>query len=279
MRKIGALVLLVTCVALVNCNYSAEKSWVEALKDCGITDINSSKILYFGPSNNVGPGSGWRETLDANGSHVDYRLRFTGDELPAPKDFVQLAGGGYQCKGGKTVTFKLAANVAGSVSTLPLNAQLSNEFQKAKSVTISVGGMGWDQLRELAYETYFKSTLGAGNKFYEDMNVPNRLVLIRTLAVRDLVMTYDFTAGDAAAIKAKFTGPLAGATTGDIGGGLSANWQSATTLAVTAPQKSWILGELASFRSAGGFAGVKANAQLQAVDIKLKSPVLLEKLP
>lgn len=278
MRKIGGVVSLLICVTLVSCNHSAQKSWVEALKDCGISDINSSKILYFGPSNLVGPGSGWRETLDANGNHVDYRLRFTSDELPAPKDFIQLAGG-YQCKGGKTASFKLAADVAGSVSTLPLNVQLSNEFQKAKAVTISVGGMGWDQLRELAYETYFKSTLGAGNKFYEDMNIPNRLVLIRALAVRDLVMTYEFTASDAAAIKAKFTGPLASATTGDIGGGLSANWQSATSLAVTAPQKSWILGELASFRAAGGLAGKKASAQLEPVDIKPRSPLVLEKLP
>jgi hypothetical protein len=266
-------------VSLVSCEHSAEKNWVDAMKDCGITDINSSQILYFGPSNNVGPGSGWRDTFDANGNHVDYRLRFTADELPAPKDFVQLAAGGYQCRGGRTVNFKLAADVAGSVSTLPLNVQLSNEFQKAKSVTISIGGMGWDQLRELAYETYFRSTLGAGNKFYEDMNVPNRLVVIRALAVRDLVMTYDFSAADAAAIKGKFTGPLAGATTGDIGGGLSANWQSATTLAVTAPQKAWILGELGSFRSGGGFAAAKVGSQLQAVEIKPKSPVLLERLP
>src|SRR5262245_6363522 len=112
------VLLLGMCVALAGCD-EAQKSWLDALKDCGITDINSSKVLYFGPSNVVGPGSGWRETLDTRGDHVDYRLRFTSDELPSPKDFLQPAGGGYQCKGGKTINFKLAGDVSGSVSTLP----------------------------------------------------------------------------------------------------------------------------------------------------------------
>jgi len=279
MKTITIALLFLVTISLTSCN-EAKDSWVKAIKDCGLTDINSDKIFYFGPSNNVGPGSVWRETVDQQGKHLDYRLRFSEEELPNPKDFVQLAGANsYQCKSGQSISFKLSGNVSAGFSALPLNAEVSNDLKRAKSVNVSIGGMAWDQLRELEYETYFKSTVGAGNKYYEDLNVPGRLVLYRALAVRDLVMSYEFSVEDAAAIKGKYKGPLGGVGIGDIGGGLSANWKRENTLTISAPQKAWILGELAPFQANIGFAGRKPSGPLTTINIeKFGTPVVVEKV-
>ena len=72
MKRYALVLSIVACVVLFGCPKPPQRSWVEAIQDCGKTDINSDKILYFGPSNNVGPGSVWRETFDDNKNHVDY---------------------------------------------------------------------------------------------------------------------------------------------------------------------------------------------------------------
>ena len=231
-----------------------EASFFEGLKQCAETDITSDKILYFGPSNSVGPGSGWREAFGADGKHADFRLRFAQADLPEPKNFIELSKSGYSCQNGKSVTFELNADVSASVSTLPLTAALSNDLKTAKSVTVTVGGMGWDQIKEIEYEDYFKKQLGAGDKYYEDMNNSNRLVLYRALAVKDLTMDYTFSSEDYAKLTAKYSGPLGGGGSGNIGGNVSINWKGDNKMAITAPGNSWVLGELGKFSSMKGFA-------------------------
>src|SRR5215470_4662105 len=158
-RFLLVLALSVLSVCATGCDDQQRDMWVQALRDCGITDVDPARTLYFGPSQNAGPGSGWRETFK-NRKHVDYRLRFGSDELPGPKAFIRLSPAGYQCKDGREVTFKLNTDIAVHVSTLPLSAELSNDLRWARTIRISVGGMGWDELNESDYEEYFRKTLG-----------------------------------------------------------------------------------------------------------------------
>jgi hypothetical protein len=274
-RSILVLALSVSSVSAAGCDEQTD-TWVKAVKDCGITGVNPANTLYFGPSNNVGPGSGWRETFGQNRKHVDYRLRLDDEELPTPKAFIRLSPSGYQCKGGREVNFQLNIMVAANSSTLPLSAELSNDLKWATNIRVTVGGMVWDELNELDYEEYFKKTLGAGNKYYEDMNVPERLVLLRALAVKDLVMVYEFSQENAAALKAKYTGPLGGKSKGDIGAGLSADWHQGNNLAITAPGQVWVLGELVPFRSSTGFAAAGPRDRRAALKIVPESEIVAE---
>ena len=276
MQHLVLALIVGICVILSGCKEPRE-SWVKALKECGVTDINSDKILYFGPSNKVGPGSTWRETFDESGKHVDYRLRWVEADFPPPKDFLQLAeDSAYQCKNGKRVSFSLSTSAAASLAAFPLSAELSNDFQKAKKVNIAVGGMSWDQVKEGPYVEYFKQTLGPRNPIYEDMSAANRLVLYRALAVKNLIVDYEFSAEDAAALKAKYNGPLSGTGVGNIGAELSATWKNTNTLSITAPGKSWVLGELGKFQSMSGFAGGTV-VSFQPVDIPAATILRVER--
>jgi hypothetical protein len=226
--------------------------WGQALRDCGITDVNPANTLYFGPSDNAGPGSGWRETFDRKRRHVDYRLRIDSEELPGPTAFIRPSPSGYQCKSGRDVTLKLDISVAVRVSTLPLSGELSDALKWAREIRITARGMGWDELNESDYEEYVRKTLGPGNRYYQEMNEPDRLVLRRALAVENLVMAYEFSKDDATWLKSKYQGPLGGQGSGEIGGGFSADWHD-NGLTIIAPARAWILGELVPFKSSTGF--------------------------
>jgi len=274
-RAILVLALSASSVCATGCDELRE-TWIQALRQCGVTDVNSATILYFGPSNNAGPGSGWQKTLDQNRKQVEYHLRVDDEELPGPKAFIRPSPSGYRCKGGRDVSFKLNIVVAVNNSTLPLSAELSDDLKWARNIRITVGGMGWDELNELEYEEYFKKTLGAGNKYFEDMNAPDRLVLRRALAVENLIMVYEFSKDDAAPLKAKYRGPLGGQGNGDIGGGFSADWHEGNDLTITAPAHAWILGELVPFKSSTGFAVTRPQDGRAAVKIVREAAIVAE---
>jgi len=276
MKRYALAISILSCLFLFGCHEDLRDRWVDAMKNCASTDINSKTILYFGPSNNVGPGSVWRETVDDKGNHVDYRLRYIEADLPAPKNFLQRAeDNAFQCRDGRTASFSLSASASATISAFPLSAELSNDFKRAKKVSVTVGGMAWDQIKEQPFEEYFRKTLGPGHPVYEDMNGPNRFVLYRALAVRDLVIDLEFSNEDAASLKAKYTGSLGSLAQGTIGAGISATWKSTNTLSITAPGRSWILGELCKFRPSSGFAGVGAT-RLQPVNIPKAAILKLE---
>ena len=256
---IALALALFSVVCTTGCDDPQREQWMQALRDCGVAGVKPAHTLYFGPTNNAGPGSGWRETFDAKHRHVDYRLRVDIEELPAPKPFIRPSPSGYQCKGGRDVALKLNISAAVRTSTLPLSKELSDALKWAKEIRITVGGMGWDELNESEYEEYVKKTLGPGNRYYEEMNEPHRLVLRRALAVEHLIMVYDFSKEDAAWLKKRYQGPLGGDGSGDLGGGLSAEWHDNNRLAIMAPARVWILGELVPFKSSAGFDAAAAQ--------------------
>src|SRR5262249_34283551 len=159
-HSLVVLSLLLVSVCAAGCDDPQRERWIQALRDCGITDVTPAHTLYFGPSSSAGPGSGWRETFDRKRRHVDYRIRVGTDELPEPTAFIRPSPSGYQCKGGRDVTLKLNIGVAARVSTLPLSRELSDALMWAREVRITVGGMGWDEINEAAYAEYVTKSLG-----------------------------------------------------------------------------------------------------------------------
>jgi hypothetical protein len=274
-RRMLVLALFVSSFCVTACDDELRDRWVQALNECGVTDVIPSTVLYFGPSSNVGPGSGWRETFDQKGRHIDYRLKVDNQELPDPKPFIRLSPSGYECKGSRELTFKLNISIAVHASTLPLSAELSKDLQWAREITVTVSGMGWDELNEADYEEYLRKTLGVGNRYYEEMNGPDRLVLRRALAVKNLLMAYWFSSGDAAWLKRKYKGPLGGQGSGDIGAGLSADWHESNVLTIMAAN-AWVLGELVPFKSSTGFITTRSQAGRTAVKIVPDSAIVAE---
>jgi hypothetical protein len=274
--RIKTIALMACVFVALSCNEGPKDVWVKALKECAETDINSDKILYFGPSNVAGPGSGWRETFDARGRHVDYRLRWSpSKDMPPPRDWVDEPGdSAFQCKSGQSVKFELKVNVAADVKAFPLNAEVSNDLSKAKKVDVSVAGMAWEPVREGPYRLYYKNTLGPTHPVYEDMDSANRYVLIRGLKVKGLEIHGEFSTQDIFDLKAKYNAPAGGAF--DLGGGLSGKFEGASTFVITAPGSAWVLGELAAFSSSGGFAGKGAPVALRAVDISSPTEIVEE---
>lgn len=239
------LLLICICACLHGCvQDTAKEAWNVIVKNCAGSDLTGGAIQYFGPSNNVGPGSVWRPGPDGG-----YRLRYSLGDMPGEKNFI-TRGEPYKCDGSKTTSFGLNAAVGLTTSLAPVSAELANDLKKAKSIEVQAQIIAWDLVREGPFESYIK-TLPASSGVRDDLNRGDRLVLYRALRVSGYTAQLKFSASDAASLKAKYSGPLPKALTGDIGAQLSANWADDTTLKLTSSSDCYIAGELAPYSSAG----------------------------
>ena len=245
MRKLW---LVCICLCLMACEpESAKDAWNAVVKNCATTDLSGATIQYFGPSNNVGPGSIWRP-----GPEGGYRLRYNLGDMPGEKTFI-TRGEAYKCDGSRATFFGLKA-AAGLTSPLtPTSAELSNDFKKAKSIEVQVQAMAWDLIREGPFESYVKTLPVGSGSIRDDLDRGDRLVLYRALRISGYAAQLKFSASDAASLKAKYSGPLPKALTGDVGAELSANWTDETTLKLSSSNDFFIAGELVPY-AATGFA-------------------------
>jgi len=100
--------LLATCVlnvfGLVGCTTpDAGSATTEFIKGCADSALNSKSVLYFGPSNQIGPGSVWSR-LGTNGG---YQPQWRMQELGVDGTVID-SGQTFQCDLSQNA--KLAAN-------------------------------------------------------------------------------------------------------------------------------------------------------------------------
>jgi len=244
------IVLLLFCVALLAssgcCCFTAEDAWTDVLSKCAVSELNGNKILYFGPSNNVGPGSIWREPEDGG-----FRLRNTVSDMPRkPIDFIHK-GTEFSCNGAQlsSTASGVAATFESSLS--PIDAELSADLKAASNINMKVDSCAWDEIKEKAYENYIMQPINS--EYYEDLERSNRYVLSRALRVHGYSVELKFSKKISSKIKASYSGQLAKELTGKFGAELSTEWTSDNTLRISAKKPFYIAGEMSKVKS-GVFA-------------------------
>jgi hypothetical protein len=242
------ITILALCFSLSGCNHDdARSAWTSVIDKCARSQLNG-KILYFGPSNNIGPGSVWRKPEGGG-----FRVRYSLAEMPGNSVFI-TQGTPSSCDGSSETKFGTKASVGLSTSLSTASAEVQNDFQKATNIQVRAGSIAWDIVKEGPYEAYVRALPSVGG-VREDLAVGDRLVLYRALRVIGYSATLEFSTSDAAALKAKYSGVLPKSVTGDVSAEMAATWSTDNKLTLTSTGDFYLAGELVPFKPAG-FASV-----------------------
>ncbi len=254
--------LLSGCCTLLNIcpdTGDSRNAWNNVLQHCANSDLNSQTILYFGPSNSLGPGSIWRKASDG-GYRLGYELK---DILGMPADNTLIVKGDpVGCNGSTSSTSDFGASLNFDGNSLPLTASLQADIKSAKNVQAEATSISWDLIKEGPY-TAGISQLPAGNAVRSYIGSDDKLVMYRALRVTGYSAKIDFNQADVAGLQAKYAGPQLG---GALGGGLTANWAANGTLTITSPSEFYIAGEIVPYKTTG-FASPEAALSARKVQV------------
>lgn len=249
-----AIISIVFGLVLSGCKHDdVSAAWYEVLKKCVSADQLGSKLVYFGPSNNIGPGALWRKA-DDGGLFVRYVLR---DAIPdeEQRGALIIPGEEANCKGTAKSSWSLKPSLLVETKAAPITGELALDLNRARSVTVAVHNWSLDQIKEGPFETWLRRN--PENAYVLDATRDSRLVLERAVRVLGFSTTLEFSRNDALELKAKYSGPALG--TGQLGIGLGAKWTGDTTLELTSTKNIYIAGELVSLK--GGRFGILSGGK------------------
>jgi hypothetical protein len=197
--------------------------------------------LYFGASNNIGPGSIWRKRP---APQEGYSPRWIIKDAPVNK------GSTSNCTGTAAAQAEFGGGATLQNAVTPVTGTLGIEFKRAQKVVLRPTGFRWDDVLEGPYEAYLQKQ--ASGDIKADMTPANmRLVMQRALWVNGLSADLEFDSSTGVDVKGKVKeGPLA---VSELGFNANAKWTGNTKLTLTSTEGFYIAGEMVAF--SGGFAG------------------------
>jgi hypothetical protein len=238
----NALIIILPLLALIlsGCDSTAKDAWVNVIKKCAIADtIDEAKLLYFGPSNTVGPGSLWRKDIDGK----SYGLRIAEETLLDNKKIVNRDESPAQCIGQYATETEIGPKLSFTSALSPVSAEVEADFKRAKSISAKAGEIRWYTVQEKPFEDYIDN-LPASNPLKEDINKGNRFVMRRALMVSGYSAEIKFDSSVAAELEGKYFGPLPAKLVGNLGAGIRASWRGGTTLVLESKAPFFVAGEL-----------------------------------
>src|SRR5579859_4840607 len=120
--------------------------WNDTLKKCSSNDLLGSKVLFFGASNNIGPGSVWR--LRADGK---YSPRWILPDAPIHNNNEST------CGGDASASFTLSSGASLDNAIAPVTGSLGFDLKRARKVTLTPTKFRWDDVVEGPYENYIRT--------------------------------------------------------------------------------------------------------------------------
>jgi len=206
---------------------------------CTVSELNSKSVLYFGPSNQIGPGSVWSRLGDSGGYQPQWRMQ----DLGIGAQVIQ-PGTRFTCNLNNNQKFTMNAGLSVISSVAGASADVKADFARGKVVNIGSKGATWDTVVAGPYNIKLKGI--ADPAIRTDITGPNRIVLIRALRLDGYHVTLDFDASIKPEIKAKYSGKVFGKeTVGDAGANFLASWSSEDKLELTAEDAVYVAGEFA----------------------------------
>lgn len=169
----------------------------EFVRGCADDDLNSKAVLYFGPSNQIGPGSVWSRLGQTGGYQPQWRAQDLGVDQR-----VIAQGVPFQCDLSKSSKLEASAALAVVSAVANASADAKADFSRAKVLKVTTTGAAWDTVVAGPYTLALK-VLPAG-AMRSDVFGANRLILRRALRLSGYRVVLDFDSGVKPEIKAKY---------------------------------------------------------------------------
>lgn len=267
-KNIVAVTLLSLLAAVSGCKHDSKSAWADVAKGCAYSDLNSKKLLFFGASNLIGPGSVWRVAPEGGG----YRLRWDSNKVPG--NWTKL-GEEFDCRGSESTKLTGGATVDFASSIAPLSANLKSELSKAKRVEVTIETMRMVVIEEGEYEKEIIA-LPQSNPLKEDLARPGRLIMYRAILVTGFKAKLEFDTETGAELSGKLKDGVVQSINGDLGAGVSIKWISNKELMLSNPKSFYIAGELAKFDTGGGFASGNKSRFSETIEVQKEPNVGVE---
>ncbi len=221
------------------------KSWDDVLSKCAESDLMGDSTLFFGMSNNVGPGSIWRATKEG-GYGIRWLTSDLDPDLDSPPQFVH-PGVVSSCQGNRKVLIGFSATALLETKVAPLEVGLVGALNKARDVTVEIDGWSLDQIREGPFERWATSL---DDDIREEFGTGKSLVMVKAVKVSGISVVMSFDTTTSAELRAKLPDPVV--KLGDLGASMEAKWKSDSELQLKSNQPFYIVGELSALRKGGG---------------------------
>ena len=243
---------------------SVREAWNKVLNTCASSDLLGKNVIYFGPSNNVGPGSVWRK--NANGSYELRRLTPTTEKWRG----IIKPGTRSTCLNMEMASWSANSKLLLESRLAPIEGELAGLLSKATEVTVKIDGWSLDQLIEGPFEDIVFS-LPSQDKYRKDLLADNRLIITKSVRIKGFVTDLKFSKEDALKLKVKLTSHLT-RRLGNYGIDVKANSLSDNVLRVTSSEEFYIAGEFGKF-TPSGFALGGSTYSIEPVSIIGDPPV------
>jgi hypothetical protein len=227
MRAAVATVLGMTLAAPAAQAQDAKTFWKNFLRGCATTDVMKGKLVYLGPTNNMGLGAIWRKVGGV------WRPRREFDDSVAPEAIrksVINEGNEVPCTGEKTKKWSFNPTLVLQSLIAPFGADVSADLGKATTVTVSLDSHSWDTLLEGKFADNLKNF---AQEYREDLR--QRDVAGRVLRIHGLTAELTFAGTTQAKMEIKYKKGV------DLKGGSKAEWTNEGKLKITAPQTAFIV--------------------------------------
>ncbi|MBI2132164.1 MAG: hypothetical protein HYT99_05020 [Candidatus Tectomicrobia bacterium] len=237
-RVVPVAAVLALVFSIAGCRYQQSKSaWETVLAQCGAGESFEGGV-FFGPSDQAGPGSVWRRT-DTGG----YNLRWTlleakgAGNSPLP---VQ-AGQESACKQASFTLERMFPSLLLTTPLLPMDDGLEADLDKVDRVAVRVRGWAVDRLAEGPYGGMLKS-LPADALLRKDFGREAIMAQVSGLRVTGFSVSLEFTAAEAAQMRQKYKD--LSIKRGNRGASFTARWASPTVLELAAEKDIYVFGRL-----------------------------------
>lgn len=259
--RINFLLLTAVIFVLSSCSGpSMRKVYETVLVPCSVSDLQG-KLSYFGPANNLGPGTVFRR--QGKGYGLAFRLQRLIADQSERDGMINISNQG-ECEGSVSLKKNIAGKLGGE--SLGIEANLSSELKRAENISAEVSSFKWVDLEQSAFENAVDQT-DSGNPYKTELASGTRYVVTRALLVNGLVVSYQFSSAAAADVKAKYPDL-------NIDGALGASWENDTTLKIRVTDEFYVAGEIRNYTETGiAAAGTRFGPQ---IDVPKDTPVYID---
>ena len=238
-----AIVILIAVLALIRQKQTAREAWVSVLGKCADTEVIGHDFIFFGLSNEIGPGSVWRKAEDGS-----FRLRFELSDIEpdaAKRQGLIRTGNTAVCQGGNLSNWSLNAGLPFEGKLTPVSGTFSSELRKAQSVAVGVDVWSIDVLKEVPYEQLLTSL----KKPYDsELTKTDRLVIENAVKLSGFKAAFNFSKQIATDLKTKYSDESMSVALRN-GPYLDARWTSDTTLTLSSPDPFYMLAAFGRLKS------------------------------
>jgi hypothetical protein len=249
---VGAMLSLWGCTTI---SLKADDGMKHFTKACATDELQSNAVLYFGPSNQIGPGSVWTRLGPNGGYQPQWR---TGDLNLNSAKVVQL-GKAFPCDFSQNAKLTAEGGLSALSPAANVSAEVKADFARAKTIQVSAKETAWDMVVAGPYLLQLKGISNPDIK--RDVFGKNRLVVRRALRLSGYKALLDFDTNLAPTIKAKYDGMKLGAkVVGEVGAQFIAKWTKNEKLELSAADNVYVAGEFAELIN-GDFVSTKGEAQ------------------